>query len=162
MSMGVSFKSSLASLWRADLAPLKQRTAESMISSPVIVHRLCITHWPLRHIPHPNPPSPTATHLTSPHTHLHSPLPPPNAVGYQCVAFNREVTLEKKGQLPPVAKVDNKVSSVCCHITGHYCASGHYNLQWFTEETLLWRSCRFCMKNAIATLDFYCMDVSST
>ena len=29
MSMGVSFRSSLAGLWRADLAPLKQRTAES-------------------------------------------------------------------------------------------------------------------------------------
>ena len=34
-----------------------------------------------------------------------------NVVGYRCVAFNREVTLEKKGQLPPVAKVDSEVSS---------------------------------------------------
>ena len=35
----------------------------------------------------------------------------PNVVGYRCVAFNREVTLEKKGQLPPVVKVDSEVSS---------------------------------------------------
>ena len=30
MSIGVSFRSSLAGLWRADLTSLKQRTAESM------------------------------------------------------------------------------------------------------------------------------------
>lgn len=107
-----------------------------LVNRSVIMHQLCTIQWTLCHTPHPNPLS-NPCHLTSylPALSLSPPLPPPNAVGYQCVAFNREVTLEKKGQLPPVVKVDNKVSSACCNIAGHCCASGQcgYNLQWFVE-----------------------------
>ena len=68
--------------------------------------------------PHVGPTTAYVNYTSCPHL-LYSPST--NVVGYQCVAFSREVTLEKKGQLPPVIKVDNKVSSTplstCC---GHY------------------------------------------